>query len=111
MEHLDTAEMTRFLRGQLSPERASVVERHLATCRQCAEQLSAESEGVTEVPPGAEASYATGAAFAAQGSPPAAEPSSSSPPSSLSSSGSSPEPVMPGWVKEGRMPGRGEQVG
>ncbi|HVG62389.1 MAG TPA: tetratricopeptide repeat protein [Hyalangium sp.] len=112
MDHLDTAEITRFLRGQLSPERASTVERHLATCRQCAEQLSAESEGVTEVPPGAETSYATGAAFVMQGSPPASGPSSSPSSSSPShSSASSPEPVTPGWVKERRMPERGEQVG
>src|SRR5690242_2225161 len=96
MEHLDAAEMTRFLRGQLTPERASVVERHLATCQQCAERFSAESEGVTEVPPN-EASYATGAAFAAPDKPSA--------PSSAS------EPAMPKWVQERRMPDRGEQVG
>jgi tetratricopeptide (TPR) repeat protein/predicted Ser/Thr protein kinase len=113
MEHLDTAEITRFLHGQLSPERASVVEKHLAACQQCGEKLSAESEAVTEVPPGAEVSYATGAVFAAQGSPPASKPSSSSSSvsSALSSSASLPEAVMQGWAKEGRMPGRGEQVG
>jgi tetratricopeptide (TPR) repeat protein/predicted Ser/Thr protein kinase len=111
MEHLDAAEVTRYLRGQLSPDRASTVERHLATCRQCSDQVAAESEGVTEVPPGAETSYATGAAFAMPGSPPASGPPPSSSPPSSSVSSSSPEPVMPGWVKEGRMPDRGEQVG
>jgi eukaryotic-like serine/threonine-protein kinase len=107
MDHLDAAEITRFLHGQLPPERALTVERHLATCRPCAEKLAAESEGVTEVPPGAETSYATGAAFAGQGSPPAPVLSSSS----SSSASGTPEPVMPQWVKEGRVPERGEQVG
>jgi serine/threonine protein kinase/tetratricopeptide (TPR) repeat protein len=106
MEHLEAAEITQFLRGQLAPERASEVERHLATCRQCAERLSAESEVATEVPPGAEQTYATGAAFAKLEDRLTAAPSSSS-----SSASASPELAMPKWVKEGRVPERGEQVG
>ncbi|WP_224250060.1 tetratricopeptide repeat protein [Hyalangium gracile] len=96
MEHLDAAEFTRFLRGQLSPERAAQVERHLATCGPCAERLSSEGEAVTEVPPDQqEVSYATGAAFGTGDS--AVAPSR--------------EPVTPQWIKEGRPPERGEQVG
>ncbi|HYH97195.1 tetratricopeptide repeat protein [Hyalangium sp.] len=98
MEHLDAAEITRFLRGQLSAERSSAVERHLAACAQCAERLSSETDGVTEAPPGAEVSYATGAVFATPGPAPAPAPS--------------PEPpATPQWVKEARTPERGEQVG
>jgi eukaryotic-like serine/threonine-protein kinase len=101
MEHLDTAEITRFLRGQLSTERSAEVERHLAACEQCAGKLASETDGVTEVPPGAEASYVTAAVFA--------EPAPS--PSPSPSPAAAPEPLTPRWVKEGRPPERGEQVG
>ncbi len=95
MEHLDAAEITRFLRGQLAPERAAEVERHLATCQPCAQRLSSEEGGATDVLPDQEASYATGAAFATPAS--ASAPPREAPP--------------PQWVKEGRPPERGELVG
>ncbi|WP_224372801.1 tetratricopeptide repeat protein [Hyalangium versicolor] len=98
MEHLDAAEVTRFLRGQLPPERASQVESHLATCKPCGELLAADQEVVTEVPADLEASYATGAAFAAGSDAADAAPLPS-------------EPATPQWIKEGRAPQRGEQVG
>jgi len=107
MEHLDTADITRFLRGQLSPERSSEVERHLAACEQCAERLASETDGVTEVPPGAEASYVTAAVFAEPA--PSLAPSSS--PSPSPAAAPAPEVITPRWVKEGRPPERGEQVG
>ncbi|HYI00010.1 protein kinase domain-containing protein, partial [Hyalangium sp.] len=93
MEHLDPAEIARFLRGQLSPERSAEVNRHLATCQPCAERMS-ESQGATEAPP-EEVSYATGAAFATPAR--AVEPPR--------------EPAKPRWIQEGRPPDRGEQVG
>jgi serine/threonine protein kinase/tetratricopeptide (TPR) repeat protein len=95
MEHLDAAEISRFLKGQLAPERASVVERHLATCATCAELLSSNGEERTEVTSELESSYATAANYQAQVSP--AEPAR--------------EPSVPRWVLEGRPPDRGEQVG
>ncbi|MFL5347361.1 MAG: tetratricopeptide repeat protein [Hyalangium sp.] len=94
MEHLDAADITRFLRGQLAPERAAEAERHLATCQSCAQRLSEEG-GSTDVLPDQEASYATGVAFAAP----------------ASASTAPPEAPTPQWVKEGRPPERGEQVG
>jgi tetratricopeptide (TPR) repeat protein/predicted Ser/Thr protein kinase len=109
MGHLDTAEITRFLRGQLSPERSTEVERHLAGCEQCAARLSAESDGVTEAVPGGEPSYVTAAVFAEPAPPivpsPSPSPSPAVPPATAA------EAVMPRWVKEGRTPERGEQVG
>jgi serine/threonine protein kinase len=93
MEHLDSADLTRFLRGQLTPERASEVERHLATCQACAARFSAEEEAAT-VPPD-EASYATGAAFGAP---------------TGKASGARPD-AAPEWLQQRRAPVRGELVG
>jgi eukaryotic-like serine/threonine-protein kinase len=95
MEHLDAAEISRFLRGQLAPERATEVERHLATCQQCAELLSGDGEERTEVTSELESSYATAANYQPRVSAP--EPAR--------------EPSVPRWVLEGRPPERGEQVG
>ncbi len=50
MDHLETAEIARYLRGQLAPERALEVERHLVICRACAERISSESLSMTQVP-------------------------------------------------------------
>ncbi|MBN1209733.1 MAG: serine/threonine protein kinase [Myxococcaceae bacterium] len=50
MDHPETDEIARFLRGQLPPERAAEVERHLVGCLQCAERISSESLSVTDVP-------------------------------------------------------------
>jgi tetratricopeptide (TPR) repeat protein len=48
MEHLDAAEIFRFFRGQLPPERAVEVQRHLVECPQCAAKLEGESQAPTE---------------------------------------------------------------
>lgn len=106
MEHLEAADITRFVRGQLTPERAAEAERHLATCPSCAQRL-AQEQGATDVLPDQEVSYATGAAFAAPAS-------ASSAPASAAPSVEAPTPQegpTPQWVKEGRPPERGEQVG
>jgi len=50
MEHLDTAEIARYLRGQLAPERSAEVEQHLLNCQPCAERISSESLSLTDVP-------------------------------------------------------------
>jgi tetratricopeptide (TPR) repeat protein len=50
MDHIETAEIARYLRGQLSAERALEVERHLVICRECAERISSESLSMTQVP-------------------------------------------------------------
>ncbi|KFE63928.1 tetratricopeptide repeat protein [Hyalangium minutum] len=110
MGHLDTAEITRFLRGQLSPERSAEVERHLAGCEQCAGRLSAETDGATDALPAAEQSYVTAAVFAEQAPPIDPSPSPSASPT-VPPVSAAVEAVMPQWVKEGRTPDRGEQVG
>ena len=48
MQHLDAGEIFRFFRGQLPPERAVEVERHLVECPQCAAKLAGESQAPTE---------------------------------------------------------------
>jgi len=106
MEHLDTAEINRFLRGQLAPERSAEVERHLAGCAKCAAQLSAEPDGVTEASPGGDGSYVTAAVFAEPAPSASASPSPASPAPVAAA-----ELITPRWVKEGRTPDRGEQVG
>src|SRR5262245_30383471 len=50
MEHLETDEIARYLRGQLSPERSQEVERHLVSCHPCAQRISSESLSMTAVP-------------------------------------------------------------
>jgi serine/threonine protein kinase len=49
MAHVDAAEISRFLGGQLPPERAAQVEQHLAQCQTCAERLSEASQALTEM--------------------------------------------------------------
>ncbi len=97
MAHLDADDLSRFLRGQLSPERAKEVELHLAACAQCAELFSMESQGPTaDARPGEEPSYATDAAFSPK-------------PANLPVPAR--EPASPRWLQEERAPDRGEQVG
>jgi tetratricopeptide (TPR) repeat protein len=92
MEHVDVSEIARFLLGQLSPERSAQVERHLATCAQCAER-AAESQGATEAFSLPEAGSASKEAHARR------------------TSAAPREPALPRWLQEGRPPERGEQVG
>jgi tetratricopeptide (TPR) repeat protein len=109
MEHLDTAEIARYLRGQLPTERASEVERHLLNCQPCAERISSESLSLTEVP-----SMLVGPVAAAEAAPVRAAPrkAAESPvPVATGSSSHSGAPGKPGQAAEGHLPGRGEQLG
>ncbi|HVG61667.1 MAG TPA: tetratricopeptide repeat protein [Hyalangium sp.] len=92
-QHVETTEIARYLRGELPAERAGEVERHLVTCRQCAERISSESLSLTQVP-----------------SLPVMESSS---PAKAASSGtaSSGPPGEPRHRGEEGLPGRGDPVG
>ncbi|HVG62051.1 MAG TPA: serine/threonine-protein kinase [Hyalangium sp.] len=92
-QHVETTEIARYLRGQLPPERAAEVERHIVTCQQCAERISSESLSVTHVPSLAVMESSSPAKAASSGS---------------ASSEASGEPRRSG--EEG-LPGRGDSMG
>jgi tetratricopeptide (TPR) repeat protein len=99
MDHIETAEIARYLRGQLSPERALEVERHLVICSSCAERISSESLSMTQVP----SVPVMGPPEGARELKAVAEPSSRSVSVSKRSE--------PAQAQEDSLPGRGDQLG